>query len=316
MPVYPVSCGRAIVDGQAKISPTGQPAGMESSAGTQVFRGSQARRAGEVTTATLRGPRWRRLFRDVYLPAGIPVDHEVCCRGAMLLLPPAGVVAGLSAAAVWGLPPPPELPVQVLVPPGVRFGPVRGIEVRSGQLTADDVTTVRGLRVTTPERTAWDLARRLDLADAVAVLDTFGRCGLVDRTALERRAEAAFGRRGSRRARIAIGLCDPRSGSPDESRLRVRLVLAGVPAPIARYEVRYPDGRVAGSVDLAWPQRRVALDRGLAATPDRSEPGHQRRVNRVVAAGWLLLHATPERIGDDWPGLVREVRTALGAAWR
>lgn len=292
-------------------------AGMVWSAGAEVFRGSQARRAGVLTMTTLRGPRWRRLFRDVYVPVEVPVDHPVRCRGAALLLPAAGALAGRSAACLWGVPhPAAELPVEVVVPPGVRFGPVKGIEVHTEPLPEEDVALLGGVRITTLERTAWDLARRLDLVEAVVVLDALGRSGLVDQRALARRAECCFGRKGSRRARIAIGLSDLRSGSPDESRLRVRLVLAGIPAPVVQHEVRDRDSYPIGYVALAWPERRVALNFASAVLQSSALATDRRRANRAATAGWLLVHATPDRLHDDWPSLVGEVRAALGRPWR
>src|ERR687896_861793 len=41
-----------------------------------VFRGTEALAAGIVTTEQLRGPGVRRLFRDVYLPAGMRFTHR------------------------------------------------------------------------------------------------------------------------------------------------------------------------------------------------------------------------------------------------
>lgn len=52
-----------------------------------VFRGSHARKAGLVSEAQLRSSRYRRLFQDVYVPADVPVTHELRCRGAALIVP-------------------------------------------------------------------------------------------------------------------------------------------------------------------------------------------------------------------------------------
>jgi hypothetical protein len=54
-----------------------------------------------LTTAQLRGPRFRRLFPDVYVAADVSVDHYVMCRAAALYAGPAAVISGLSAAYVW-----------------------------------------------------------------------------------------------------------------------------------------------------------------------------------------------------------------------
>ena len=69
-----------------------------------VFRGSDAIAAGAFTRAHLRGPRVRRLFRDVYVDAATAITHEVRCRGATLFLPADAVITGRSAATVRGAP--------------------------------------------------------------------------------------------------------------------------------------------------------------------------------------------------------------------
>src|SRR5947209_10663948 len=102
-----------------------------------IFRGSVALRAGGLTPTALRGPRWRRLFRDVYLPARVPVDHLVRCRGAALLLPAEAALAGRSAAALWGVTGVhPGAAVEVVVPADVRFGPIKGLVVHRAVLPA------------------------------------------------------------------------------------------------------------------------------------------------------------------------------------
>ncbi|HEX4103774.1 MAG TPA: hypothetical protein VHY21_25080 [Pseudonocardiaceae bacterium] len=93
-----------------------------------VFRGTEALAAGAVAKDQLRGPAVRRLFRDVYLPAGMGFTHQQRCEGAALLAPPQAVLTGRSAATMLGV----ELarpadPVEFVVDERYRFGPIRGI---------------------------------------------------------------------------------------------------------------------------------------------------------------------------------------------
>jgi transcriptional regulator with AbiEi antitoxin domain of type IV toxin-antitoxin system len=278
-----------------------------------VFRGSAALRAGQLTVTQLRSARWRRLFRDVYLPAHVAVDHDARCRGAALLLPPGAAIAGTSAASLWGVAAVhPDAPVTVLAPPPLRFGPVKGVRVRQERLPAGDRTDLSGVPVTTAERTAWDLARQPDLLGAVAALDAFARAGLVDPGRLAVRLDAAAGRKGSRRARLAMRLMDSRAGSPAESRLRVRLLLSGVPAAVPQYEVRDRDGRSLGRVHLAWPERRLAVEHEPTRHPSGEHPSAERlRSNRLQAAGWAVLRVTDDALREGWPALVRQVEHLL-----
>ena len=65
-----------------------------------------------------------------------------------------------------------ETPVEMIW----RCGrPPTGIKVRNERIDAEDITTIGGVPVTTPERTAFDLARHLPRDLAVAHLDALAR---------------------------------------------------------------------------------------------------------------------------------------------
>jgi hypothetical protein len=66
------------------------------------FRGSDALAAGLVTRGRLRGPRFRRVFEDVYVAADVPLDLALRSHAAHLLVAGRGVLAGYSAAEVLG----------------------------------------------------------------------------------------------------------------------------------------------------------------------------------------------------------------------
>lgn len=106
---------------------------------------------------------------------------------------------------------------------------------------------------------------------------------------------AQFGRaagHGIGRARRTLGLCDSRAESPPESALRVRLILAGLPAPVPQYEV-WLHGRFVARVDLGWPEVKVAVEYDGAWHGAPGQLGKdRRRLNALIAAGWTVIHAT------------------------
>lgn len=80
------------------------------------FRGSTAVRAGLLTRGVLRGPRYRRVFPDVYAPAELEVDLALRARAAGVLVAGRGVVAGYAAAELLGAScGPPGAAVEVLM---------------------------------------------------------------------------------------------------------------------------------------------------------------------------------------------------------
>jgi hypothetical protein len=137
----------------------------------QPFRGTDAVASGLVTPKALRGPRFRRLFTGIYVRADVEVTFEMRSRAAYLLLDGSGVLGGFSAAELLGAScGPPDAPAEVVV----AFGGVRsrpGLLVRRDELAPDEITHVAGWAVTSPLRTAYDLARRLPMVEAVVALD-------------------------------------------------------------------------------------------------------------------------------------------------
>jgi len=70
--------------------------------------------------------------------------------------------------------------------------------------------------------------------------------------------------------------------------------------------------------DLAWEKYRVAVeyDGAWHATVDQMRRD-RRRLNLLVAEGWLVLHVTNDRLRHDFDGIVREVQAALRSrGWR
>ncbi|WP_040517966.1 hypothetical protein [Gordonia neofelifaecis] len=121
--------------------------------------------------------------------------------------------------------------------------------VHPGRLEEDDVVVVAGLRVTSPARTAVDVALSLtDFSQILAVFDSALRAG-VPREDLERRLAAP--RRGVARARYALTLADGRSDNPGESWGRAQMIEGGVPIPALQTEYRLGSGRLA-ICDYDW----------------------------------------------------------------
>jgi very-short-patch-repair endonuclease len=227
----------------------------------------------------------------VYADSRLADDHRLRIAGAALVIPEGVVVARQSAACLFDVPiARAGDPVDVIMPTPTRFWPYAGLRIRHTDLAATDVVKRGEYRVTTPERTAIDLARETDLAAAVAGLDALRRAKVADDVALAARITALSGR-GCQQARRAWLLSDPRAESPLESRVRVLLTLAGLP-PQVQYEVRV-GGTFIARVDLAYPERRLAIEvDGAWHADDAQLVRDRRRLNRLLAAGWTVLHFT------------------------
>jgi transcriptional regulator with AbiEi antitoxin domain of type IV toxin-antitoxin system len=170
------------------------------------------------------------------------------------------VISGASAAL---------RPIEVTIPADrrVRSLPPRILVFRS-TIAPPDVAERAGLLVTTPERTAVDLVGRSPRVQGLVALDALLHAEAVTITALEERARDMRGRYGGIRFAELVRLADGGAESPMESVLRLLLVDAGLPRPVAQYRVRNADGHVLARLDLAYPAHRIGIARLLAGTAE------------------------------------------------
>lgn len=284
----------------------------------RVFRGSQAVAGGLLTADQLRGRAYLRLFRDVYMhveavTADEPIEHRARIEAAALLLPHGAVIGGRSALCLSGLREAVEHdpPVEVIMPPGLRFGPIHGLRVRMAPLPLHEVVRAPIPR-TTPLRSCLDIAREPDLIEAVVALDLALGRGRVSPQELVGLAHQLRAVPGARRAKVAVGLADGRAESPQESRLRVTLALSGL-VPVPQYEVRDGAGRFVARVDLAFVAERIAVEYEGSW---HWEPGQlhrdRKRLDRLTAAGWRVIHVTAVDLRGP-THLVARIRELLNA---
>jgi hypothetical protein len=276
------------------------------------FRGSDAVRAGRVTWGVLTGPGFRRVGSDTYVAAGAPDDARTRVLAAAVRGGRSAVVTGWSACVIQGIDvvPRPEPAVEMAVHDR-QIRPEPGLVVRRQYLADEDVVEVDGVRVTTPLRTAFDLATRTGLVDAVVAADGLGRYGGFTGADLETMARRQPGARGVRRVRRVAELMDPRSESPMETRTRLVVVLGGLPVPELQHEV-FDEYRFIARIDMAWVEFRVALeyDGRDHAVDDRRGRDLDRR-EELRRAGWEVIVVTARQVLRRPEWVVARVREAL-----
>jgi very-short-patch-repair endonuclease len=277
------------------------------------FRGSAAVTARLLTRGELRGPRFQRLFPDVYAPAHLEPDLALRSSAAAVLVDGRGVLAGYSAAEVLGAScGTRDAPAEVLLlrPRGQGYR-CRGLRVHRDLVEPCETTVVGGTAVTTPARTAFDLARWAPtLTEKVVASDALAyRCGL-DLDDVAQLRSRHLGAHGGRHVAPVLRLTDRRSESPMESRIRMALWTNGVPAPSVQHEV------VAGGrcyrLDLAYPSALLGIEY------DGEEHRSQRRAHRdlvreaaLVALGWKILRFEASVVHRHPARLAREVAYEL-----
>jgi hypothetical protein len=277
------------------------------------FVGREAVAAGLLTRRQLSGSAWRRLFPDVYVWSGLRLDYRMRCEAAMMFLGKRGAVSGRSAAYLWSVDVlPRNSPVEVTAPRSARIQAPTGLTVVRSALPAGDLTSWAGIPLTTPQRTAFDLGRRLPLVDSVVAVDAMLAARQVTRASLIEIAEQRERWPGLRQFKSVLALCDAGAESPMESRLRLVLVLGGLPRPVTQCTVRTGDGVFVARLDLAYPEKRLGIE--YEGDQHRSRGVFQqdlRRLNALQACGWTVLRFAALDIYRDPDGVVARVRAAL-----
>ena len=200
---------------------------------------------------------------------------------------------------------------------GAQAAQVRGLRVHELRLGPGDLVTDGGIAVLTPHRTLLDLAPWLSLADLTAATDWAVRQGLSTKAELAESAYEAKGHRGVRRLRRAVELCDAGAESPQESRLRVVLVCAGIPRPACNVEINDAWDRFIARGDLVYREHKVVVEYdGAVHLEDAQRIRDAARRNGLIAAGWTVLTFTSESMHDP-NDVVRTVWDALVArGWK
>jgi Protein of unknown function (DUF559) len=269
----------------------------------------EAQRAG-LTRRQLQGTSWRRIGFGQYVWAGLQDDVELLLASVHSRLQMGAAFSGRTAAWLHGLDFPPCDPVEVTVPTDIGISRLAGVSLHRAALTGADLVVLRGLRATSALRTVFDLGCRPSLTEGVVAVDMALHHGLVRLPELRGWA-ATHGRlKGARQFGRVIAAAEPLAESPMETRLRMLLVLAGLPRPEAQVSLHDDKGHFLGRVDLYYAAQRLAIEYD-GGTHRTSLIEDNRRQNRLLNAGYRLLRFTFADIRDTPTAVVEQVKHAL-----
>jgi hypothetical protein len=272
------------------------------------FIGSEALASGALRKHELRSG-YRALFPDIYVPKDAVLTLRLRAVAAWLWSHREGVIAGLTASALHGAKWVDDAkPIELIWSNARR---PRGLRTYDMRLRTEEFSIMWGLRVTTPERTAFDLARRGRLDDAVARLDALGNATGLKAGDVLAVARAHRGVRGLRQLEAALDLYDPGAASPKETWLRLLVIRAGYPPPQTQIPVMSLDGLRRYYLDMGWRDRMLALE----------YDGEQHRVDPVQFAYDIQRSEDLDELGWKRMRVVKENRSAdvlrrLDRMWR
>jgi hypothetical protein len=224
------------------------------------------------------------------------LEHDDWGRwmGATLSAP--GTILSLaSAGAAWGISSL-RRQFETVTRPG-SGGPRRhgGLLVFRSSTLKGDCTVLRGVPITTVERTLLDLARGMSERALARALREAIRLHLTTMAAVGDSLGRYHGRRGARRLAIAVaryaGLPVERARSGAE--IRAMEVLRATRRPLPRLNVR-----VAGEeADLSWPDLRLIVE--IDGAPFHLDAGEDaRKLAAWKAGGWTVHRVASEDVYD------------------
>lgn len=253
---------------------------------------------------------WRRVGPGTYLANSVEETPLLKVEAASRRLPPAAAFSGFTAAWLHGLDVPFQA-IEITVPDGSVSARARMI-VRRRALDRGDVVKTRGFRATSVLRTLRDLCADLPLVEAVVMADMALHAQLVSIAKLRGAAAESVGTRGVRKLRQVVDHVEPATESPMETRLRMLLVLGGLPRPEAQVAIRDRFHRFLGRPDLYYREQRLGLEYDGAVHRETLAEDN-RRQNRLVDAGVRLLRFTAGDIYNTPDLVLSTVRAALAA---
>lgn len=260
----------------------------------------------------LRGKRFRRLHRGVYVRADVLLTLRVRVLAALLVLPPDCVVSHLTALRAWGFDAGGS-DVELSTTTALRSR-LPGV-VLHRRLHEIQRTTLDGLPVTTPARTFVDCGTRLGLVTLVQAAEH-----LLHTTATTWNELETFCRvrhlHGVVRTRRAMRLVRAGAESPMETLLRLMLVFARLPEPQVNVDVLDASGRFVARVDLLYPRWKVVVeyDGRHHETDARQWARDRRRREALEALGYRVIVIAAADLSDARrvPWRVHEALTSRG----
>lgn len=281
--------------------------------------------AGRVgpTRNQARGPRWRRVAQNRYVPAHVrPTTPEQRIVEAAASMPPGAAVTGWSALRLAGAAYFDGGDLRAPAPVMLAAGPGRGMRRRDGvawgyeAFHPGEVVQLYGVPCLRPRRALFDEMRRLPTwREAVVAMDMAAAAQV---TSISRVAAYLATHTTYRRSSIiaaALAQSTESSRSPKESELRLVWIHdAGLPAPVVNPGLYDASGRFVCVPDL------LDTEAGLVVEYDgeehRSARRHHADVHREDRCRRLGLEYCTVTAPDlrDVPGLVERLRATRSRA--
>jgi len=250
------------------------------------FTRADAIEAG-IAPKLLRGSMFRRIFRGVYVDATTPASAKQRAEAALCFFKKDAFASHASAGRIHEVPLPTLPDEHVSVPKQGQRRQHPGIKVHVA--ASAEVMVVDGVRVSAYEQMFVELADLVGLVDLVVVGDNLVKRKLTTPEKLVEFCRASEARTGRAAERAAAYVRD-KVDSPMETRLRMLIVLAGLPEPEINTILRTEDGEPFRRYDLSYPAVKVIVEYDGRQHIERVESWEADLTRReAIDDGWRIL---------------------------
>ena len=266
--------------------------------------------AAGISPKQLRGSRFRRIFHGVYIEATIPNHPLIRAQAALAIHPTTAYASHLTAARVYRVPVPKLSDEHVTVPEKASRSQVHGVSCHVASRKPSEVVEVDGVRISAPCVMFVELASVLDLVDLVVVGDALVRLRLASPQHLVGWCQASTDRFAVA-ARRAAGYVRERVDSAMETRLRMLIVLVGLPE--VNFEISDETGHLLYRLDLSYPDLRLVVEYdGRQHAVDVGQWGHDLdRREWFDDEKWRVLIVTSKGIYREPERTLQRIHKAL-----
>ena len=276
------------------------------------FRRAEALRAG-ILPDELTGPPYRRVLHGVYVASTNRRSLLESSRAALHVAAEGAYVSHHTAASIWGGIAPSHSSVHITVPDGNYRNQRRGVTVHRHRDEGSDIRTKAGVRVASPAQCFCELATAgASLVELVVLGDSLIRANAVTPDELIKMADAWPRRRAAVACRAAR-LGRPGADSPAESKLRLLIVLAGLPEPVVNFIVRHENGDWKARFDLCYPELMILVeyDGDHHNTDPRQRARDLERREYLERLGWRIIVIQKNHLYGSPDNVIARVQQAL-----
>lgn len=263
-----------------------------------------------IDPKSLRGSDYHAIFRGVWVPSAA-VDDDTRIRAAVHLHPPGAIASHFSAARLYDLPVPehPFEHVTVFKSRDRRSRPGLKSHVTKRPRR---IQTVRGIPVLDPVSTFIQLAGSLSLVDLVVLGDAIVKRFKIKPSRLVAQCRKSGDYYAARASEVAL-LVREGVDSPMETRLRLLIVLAGLPEPMTNVRIYNEDGTLRRRFDLYYPDGRLIVEYDGRQHANNSAQWHAdlERREEFDAEGYRIIVVVGRDIYREPLATLERIRSAL-----